>query len=298
MKNRFTITITDIYESKHYLLHQVIKRVVLYFTLFIVLLIVLGSFFISFLMYEVDAIQSKKEIVEHEYVKLKNSNTKLENEIGVKTKEYDAIKDKVSDIEELIGLVPDATQEIDTRLENINLTNIQEQAILNAVPSGNILPDMKITAKFGWRKHPILKRKEFHKGIDLKAKRKTPIKAPANGVVEFAGFHKSSGYGYLIIIDHNFGFKTQYGHLDKKMIVKTGQFVKKGEIIGYTGNSGLSTGPHLHYEVRFVSRPLNPINFLKWNKDNFKDIFKKEKRVPWESLISMSNNQFLHQKQP
>ena len=297
MKNRFTITITDIYESKHYLLHQVIKRVVLYFTLFIVLLIVLGSFFISFLMYEVDAIQSKKEIVEHQYVKLKNSNTKLENEIGVKTKEYDAIKDKVSDIEELIGLVPDATQEIDTRLENINLTNIQEQAILNAVPSGNILPDMKITAKFGWRKHPILKRKEFHKGIDLKAKRKTPIKAPANGVVEFAGFHKSSGYGYLIIIDHNFGFKTQYGHLDKKMIVKTGQFVKKGEIIGYTGNSGLSTGPHLHYEVRFVSRPLNPINFLKWNKDNFKDIFKKEKRVPWESLISMSNNQFLHQKQ-
>ena len=297
MKSRFTITITDIYGSKHYLLHQVIKKVVLYVVLFIVLAIIAGSFFISFLMYEVDAVESKKEIVEHRYKKLQNSNLKLEKEIADKSKEYDAIKDKVSDIEELIGLVPDQTQEIDTRLENINLTNIQEQAILNAVPSGNILPEMKISAKFGWRKHPILKRREFHKGIDLKAKRKTPIKAPANGVVEFAGFHKSSGYGYLIIIDHNFGFKTQYGHLDKKMIVKAGQFVKKGEIIGYTGNSGLSTGPHLHYEVRFVSRPLNPINFLKWNKDNFKDIFKKEKRVPWESLISMSNNQFLHQKQ-
>ncbi len=64
------------------------KRIVLYFTLFIVLLIILGSFFISFLMYEVDAVQSKKEIVEHEYVKLKKSNTKLEKEIGVKTKEY------------------------------------------------------------------------------------------------------------------------------------------------------------------------------------------------------------------
>jgi len=247
-------------------------------------------------MYEVDAVQSKKEIVEHEYVKLKNSNDKLEKEISVKTKEYEEIKDKVSDIEELIGLTPNATDEMTTRLENINLTNIQEQSLLNSVPSGNILPDMIITAKFGWRKHPILKRKEFHKGIDLKAKRKTPIKAPANGVVEFAGFHKSSGYGYLIILDHNYGFKTQYGHLDKKIIVKAGQFVKKGEIIGYTGNSGLSTGPHLHYEIRFISRPLNPINFLKWNKDNFKEIFKKERRVPWESLISMSNNQFLHQK--
>ena len=296
MKSKFTITITDIYGSKHYLLNQVIKRVVLYFTLLIVLLIVFGSFFISFLMYEVDAIQSKKEIVEHEYVKLKNSNDKLEKEISVKTKKYEEIKDKVSDIEELIGLTPNATDEMTTRLENINLTNIQEQSLLNSVPSGNILPDMIITAKFGWRKHPILKRKEFHKGIDLKAKRKTPIKAPANGVVEFAGFHKSSGYGYLIILDHNYGFKTQYGHLDKKIIVKAGQFVKKGEIIGYTGNSGLSTGPHLHYEIRFISRPLNPINFLKWNKDNFKEIFKKERRVPWESLISMSNNQFLHQK--
>ncbi len=296
MKSKFTITITDIYGSKHYLLNQVIKRVVLYFTLLIVLLIVFGSFFISFLMYEVDAVQSKKEIVEHEYVKLKNSNDKLEKEISVKTKKYEEIKDKVSDIEELIGLTPNATDEMTTRLENINLTNIQEQSLLNSVPSGNILPDMIITAKFGWRKHPILKRKEFHKGIDLKAKRKTPIKAPANGVVEFAGFHKSSGYGYLIILDHNYGFKTQYGHLDKKIIVKAGQFVKKGEIIGYTGNSGLSTGPHLHYEIRFISRPLNPINFLKWNKDNFKEIFKKERRVPWESLISMSNNQFLHQK--
>ncbi len=198
----------------------------------------------------------------------------------------------------MIGLTPDSTEEINTRLENINLTKIQEQSLLNSIPSGNVLPDMRITAKFGWRKHPILKRREFHRGIDLKASRKTPIKSPANGVIEFAGFNKNSGYGYLVIIDHNFGFQTRYGHLYKKMIVKAGQFVRKGEIIGYTGNSGLSTGPHLHYEVRFILRPLNPIYFLKWSKDNFKEIFKKERRVPWESLISMNNNQFLHQKQP
>ncbi len=297
MKSRFTITISDIYGSKHYLLHQVVKRVVIYVVLLMVLLIVFGSFFISFLMYEVDAVESKKDLVQSEYKKLKKSNIKLKQEIESKTKEYAAIKDKVSDIEELIGLKPDDNIKLSTRVGNIDLTSIQEQTLLNYIPNGNILPDMRISAKFGWRMHPILKRKEFHRGIDLKADRKTPIKAPADGVVEFAGFHKSSGYGYLIILDHNFGFKTQYGHLYKKMIVKAGQFIKKGDIIGYTGNSGLSTGPHLHYEVRFISRPLNPINFLKWDKSNFKEIFNKEKRVPWESLTSMIRNQFPHQKQ-
>lgn len=297
MKSRFTITISDIYGSKHYLLHQVIKKIVLYVVLFIILLIIFGSFFISFLMYEVDSAQSRKQIVENEYKKLEKNNMELKKEIEVKTKEYGAIRDKVSDIEELIGLKPDKNLELSTRVANIDLTGIQEQMLLDYIPNGYVLPDMRISAKFGWRQHPILKKREFHRGIDLKADRKTPIKAPADGVVEFAGYHKSSGFGYLIILDHNFGFKTEYGHLYKKMIVKAGQFVKKGEVIGYTGNSGLSTGPHLHYEVRFISRPLNPINFLKWNKKNFKEIFKKEKRVPWESLISMINSQFPLQKQ-
>ncbi len=297
MKSRFTVTISDIYGSKHYLLHQVIKRIIVYVVLFIVLLIVFGSFFISFLMYEVDALEAKKDIVVSEYKKLKQSNTKLKSEIDVKTKEYAAIKDKVSDIEELIGLKPDKNLELSTRVENIDLTSIQEQIVMQDIPSGYVLPDMRISAKFGWRRHPILKKREFHRGIDLKADIKTPIKAPADGVVEFAGYHKSSGFGYLIILDHNFGFKTEYGHLYRKMIVKAGQFVKKGEVIGYTGNSGLSTGPHLHYEVRFISRPLNPINFLKWDKTNFKEIFKKEKRVPWESLVSMISSQFPLQKQ-
>ncbi len=248
-------------------------------------------------MYEVDSAQSRKQIVENEYKKLEKNNIELKKEIEVKTKEYGAIRDKVSDIEELIGLKPDKNLELSTRVANIDLTGMQEQMLLDYIPNGYILPDMRISAKFGWRQHPILKKREFHRGIDLKADRKTPIKAPADGVVEFAGYHKSSGFGYLIILDHNFGFKTEYGHLYKKMIVKAGQFVKKGEVIGYTGNSGLSTGPHLHYEVRFISRPLNPINFLKWNKKNFKEIFKKEKRVPWESLISMINSQFPLQKQ-
>ena len=113
---------------------------------------------------------------------------------------------------------------------------------------------------------------------------KTPIYATADAVVEFAGSRNTKGYGRLIILDHTYGFKTYYGHLNK-IIVKNGQFVKKGELIGYSGNSGRSSGPHLHYEVRFIQRSLNPYWFIKWNIQNYDEIFAKIKKVPWKPLV-------------
>jgi len=307
MRNKFTITISDINGSKHYLLHQIIKKIILYFVLFVVFLIIGGSIFINFLSNEVNSLQQKKKVVQEqylaskikinqEYTKLEKNNKKLKEKIALKAKEYEAIKEKVNNIEELVGLKTDVQTVMSARLENLQFTSKQEHIIFQNIPNGYVVPYNGIASKFGWRIHPILKKREFHKGLDFRAKRNTPIKAPADGVVEFAGYHKKSGFGNLIIIDHNYGFKTVYGHL-KKVAVKAGQFIKKGEIIGYTGSSGLSTGPHLHYEVRFISRALNPIFFLKWNSSNFKDIFKKEKYVPWESLINMINSRFQIQKQ-
>jgi murein DD-endopeptidase MepM/ murein hydrolase activator NlpD len=144
---------------------------------------------------------------------------------------------------------------------------------------------MGITSKFGYRTHPTLKSKEFHRGSDMKAKMKTPVYATADAIVEYAGYHKKSGYGRLVILKHNYGFKTLYGHLNK-VVIKSGTFVKKGDLIAYTGNSGMSNGPHLHYEVRFMSRPVNPFWFIKWNAQNYNTIFEKEKKIPWQSLIT------------
>jgi murein DD-endopeptidase MepM/ murein hydrolase activator NlpD len=270
--------------------------------------IIAGSLFISFLVKEVNSLELKKKVAQEQYIaskikineeykKLQINNKKLKDKIEFETKKYDEIKEKVNDIEELVGLKTNVQTVMSDRLENLKFTSKQEKVIFQNIPNGYIVPYIGIASKFGWRIHPILKRKEFHKGLDFRAKRNTPIKAPADGVVEFAGYHKRSGFGNLIIIDHNYGFKTSYGHL-RKVAVKAGQFIKKGEIIGYTGSSGLSTGPHLHYEVRFVSRALNPIYFVKWNNSNFKQIFKKEKYVPWESLVNMINNRFQIQKQP
>jgi murein DD-endopeptidase MepM/ murein hydrolase activator NlpD len=126
----------------------------------------------------------------------------------------------------------------------------------------------------------------------MKAPMKTPIYATADAIVEWAAKHKRSGYGNLIILDHSFGFKTYFGHLNK-IVVKSGQFIKRGDLIGYTGNSGMSNGPHLHYEVRFVQRALNPFWFVKWNIASYNSIFEKEKNVPCQSLITATTR--LHQ---
>lgn len=297
VKNKFTITISDIHGSKHYLLHQIIKRFVLYFTVVVVFVLIAGSYLISFLIEEVDDLAIKKDQIFNEQVILKKDNMKLLNEIKEKTDEFEAINEKVTDMEALVGITPSLESEIEERLKNIKFTAVQRKIFFDNIPNGEVIPLKGYSGKFGWRIHPILKSKEFHRGLDLRAKLMTPIHAPADGVVEYSGFHKSSGFGNLVIIEHNYGFKTTYAHLSAKFPFKSGDFVKKGDIIAYTGNSGMSTGPHLHYEVRFITRPLDPENFLKWNNSNFEEIFTKEKRVSWQSLIKLMEKNLYPQKQ-
>ncbi|PID89301.1 MAG: hypothetical protein CSB01_02725 [Bacteroidia bacterium] len=119
---------------------------------------------------------------------------------------------------------------------------------------------IKSTAKYGMRLHPILKVKKLHKGNDYAAAKGTPIVATANGTVITVKFDKKA-YGNHIIIKHNDTFKTLYAHM-QEINVKQGQTVKKGQVIGTVGSSGVSTTPHLHYEVRKNGLPVNPANYL------------------------------------
>ncbi|BDQ26357.1 hypothetical protein ASB1_00330 [Helicobacter heilmannii] len=102
------------------------------------------------------------------------------------------------------------------------------------------------------------------------------------------------GYGRLLKLYHPFGFKTYYAHL-KKIVVKNGEFVKKGQLVAYSGSSGMSTGPHLHYEVRFLTKPINPMYFIKWNMKDFDFIFTKERNIAWQSLLTIINNLLMDQ---
>ena len=115
------------------------------------------------------------------------------------------------------------------------------------------------TSRFGYRISPFTGRREFHKGFDIANRKGTPIIATANGTVTFTG--KKGSYGNIVVIDHGHGMVTRYGHTDK-ILVKRGDKVKRGDTIALVGNTGRSTGPHVHYEVNLNGIPVNPEKYI------------------------------------
>jgi murein DD-endopeptidase MepM/ murein hydrolase activator NlpD len=118
----------------------------------------------------------------------------------------------------------------------------------------------RMASGYGYRVDPVYNVRTFHKGMDFTCEKGTPVHATADGVVESAKWQR--GYGYTVVIDHGYGYKTLYAHLlDKNFMVKKGQKVVRGEQIAKSGNSGKSTGPHLHYEVIVKGVHENPVNY-------------------------------------
>lgn len=118
----------------------------------------------------------------------------------------------------------------------------------------------RITSRYGKRSDPLNKKSAFHPGIDIRGKRGEKIRATADGVVKKA--FKNGGYGNYLMIDHGNGYTTSFAHL-QKYLVHRGDRVKRGQVIGLVGNTGRSTGPHLHYEVALDGKTINPYNFMK-----------------------------------
>ena len=118
----------------------------------------------------------------------------------------------------------------------------------------------RIASGFGYRIDPIYKTRKAHLGLDFASPSGTPIYATADGIIKFAGF-SANGYGNHVIINHGFGYETLYGHM-VRVSAAQGQQVKRGQVIGYVGSTGKSTGPHLHYEVHKSGVQVDPINFF------------------------------------
>lgn len=147
---------------------------------------------------------------------------------------------------------------------NLSAASVDELAILrdaiDRVPlSSPLTGGRRFTSGFGIRRDPINGRRANHYGIDLVAARGAPISATASGVVKFAGVR--SGFGRTVEIDHGNGFVTRYAHM-RRISVKGGQKVKLHDKVGELGSSGRSTGPHIHYEIRYKKKPLNPSRFI------------------------------------
>lgn len=134
----------------------------------------------------------------------------------------------------------------------------EQSSLLSAKPIG--LPARGwLTSNFGIRKSPFSNERTMHEGIDIAARVGTPVYSTAAGIVSQAQYE--DGYGKLVVIDHGYGYKTLYGH-NSKLMVKVGQRIKRGDLIAASGNTGSSTGAHVHYEVRLNGVPFNPRKFM------------------------------------
>ncbi len=147
-------------------------------------------------------------------------------------------------------------------LDEVGSLVLRKQEMLASIPSVEPIPQdqARLSSGFGERMHPIYKIAKAHLGLDFTSPVGTPIHATGDGTVEFAGYN-TSGYGIHVILDHGFGYQTLYGHMSV-IKVRKGQKVKRGDVIGEVGSTGLSTGPHLHYEVHKDGVPMDPVNFL------------------------------------
>jgi murein DD-endopeptidase MepM/ murein hydrolase activator NlpD len=172
---------------------------------------------------------------ENLYTSIANSLDTLSSRLAVQAKSYVQIDGFIKNKEQLLACTP-AIQPVSNK-------------DLRRLASG-----------FGYRIDPVYKTTKFHAGLDFAAPQGTPIYATANGTVQVAG-NTGNGYGNHVVIDHGYGYGTLYGHMFK-VKARAGQKVKRGEVIGYVGSTGKSTGPHCHYEVRRYGVPVDPVYYF------------------------------------
>jgi murein DD-endopeptidase MepM/ murein hydrolase activator NlpD len=280
LKDKFIITISDIHGSRQYTLNQFIKVFLIWLVIGIVMLFAIGMVIVDNLHNRVDILNGEKEI--------------LKDQIDQKSETLLALDEQLQEAKELIGLKDEQIEYSDKRVEELKdkmkvkqgykreLSDIEYKYISRVIPNGKPVEFSRISSGFGFRKHPISKKKKFHSALDLVTNMDTKVFSPADGVVIYAGNKKY--YGNFLHIRHGLGFSTAYGHLNH-ISVRNGEYVKKGDLIALSGNSGRSTGPHLHYEIRYLGKWIDPIYFLNWSKRDYGLVMEKSKIVFWDGLI-------------
>ncbi len=157
-----------------------------------------------------------------------------------------------------LNILKDLLGALENRLDTVRTGVERQQALAAATPS--IWPVIGwLSSAFGSRQDPINGGADFHPGLDISAEYGTPVKATADGTIETAGW--MGDYGNMILVKHGYGMSTKYGHLSR-IVVSAGQTVHRGQIIGYVGATGRTTGAHLHYEILLNGERINPLKLL------------------------------------
>jgi murein DD-endopeptidase MepM/ murein hydrolase activator NlpD len=214
---------------------------------------------------EADELQQRRRTVEAQ----KNDIALLTQELLAQKSDYEAQASEQTQLIDRLRQDRNALEEAEDRLaqDSANLTVLIQQRLSGGSSPGAVLGtgqfvypvDGPVTSTFGWRVHPILGYERFHSGLDFGVDYGTTIRAADSGVVIFADWY--GGYGLAVIIDHGGGLTTLYGHCSE-LYVAQGQGVSPGQAIAASGSTGLSTGPHLHFEVRQDGEPVDPASYL------------------------------------
>ncbi len=290
MKENVIVSVSSIYGTRHFHLGKIYRyclRIVGYVLLVSVLAtgafiykLVNDAYFARLKQLE---LENKSLTLTEEVSSLKNLKSTLEGDLLDREERMQVVSDRLGDLEKVLG-VGDSSRELESRLDVAAITSSVRMVMLTQIPSGSPVKKGRVSSRYGKRVHPVTKKSAFHRGQDFAVNTGTPIYAPADGVVEVVR-KSDKGSGNFLRLLHVYGFSSSYSHL-QKFAVRSGDFVQQGDLIGYSGNSGLSSGPHLHYEIRFVGRALDPKPFINWDLNNFDTIFSEVKGIRWESLVN------------
>ena len=302
MPNQIHISVSNIKGTKHFRVSQQRKRLLLAIIISVIMTLFLTIAIGSYLLYrQSDILASNrstisnlietKEFLTDEISEQYLQNIELAAQLEDQANSFNMLYQRVDDVESVLGLQDDKTDSdnINQRLDIAAINSATRTIMQQMIPSISPMSYQRISSSYGRRTDPVTGQKKVkHAGIDLTCKVGEKVYAPADGVVEWPR-KSNKGYGNLLKIRHAFGFMSLYAHLDK-FEVKMGQFVKQGDLIARCGNSGKSTGPHLHYEVRFLGNTLQPRTFMKWKESDFNSLLEREPRIRWSSLVSMVNS--------
>jgi len=296
MRHNYQITISDCHAAHHYTLTQVMRRLALAAAAGAVLIFIGCLLVIQLLSSRVDSmdrsvaeLRAQSSAVRDENQRLLERQRTLDRQIEARAAELIALTDDLEQLETIIGINPPPTLPVAERISVASHTAFEKHLLLASIPSGSPLEQATVTSRFGMREHPVIEGTRLHGGVDLRARIGTEVTATADGVIEFAGDNPGSGMGRMIKVVHNYGFATIYAHLSE-VDVAIGDYVTQGQVIGRSGNSGLSEAPHLHYEVRYLGRRLDPDAFMDWSFERYQTVFEQEERVQWQSLARTVRN--------
>lgn len=283
MRKRLFITISDSRVVRQYAVHSALGKLLMYALSGHALLAVLGIVGMGWMAWEIrDLYQARQSMVQE----VKASEQTLNRQRGKAETELGDLQKRIQRKREELGIINRVTQPApsSSALPRMSLTPEHTRAMKPHLPTGTPLPGALLSSSYGMRFHPVWMKNLFHHGIDFAVAENTPVRATADGVVD-AVARDPGGFGLLVSIRHPYNFKTIYAHLSQAGVSR-GQIVRKGEVIAYSGNTGLSTGPHLHYEVRYDGQPLNPRPFMAEGPGSLEQLIKQARNVPWESLVA------------